>query len=62
MLAGARDQQRGTKAVGELGAAFLHIDPTDDGSVEAAAAQARSEYGHLDVLINNAGTAAHGWR
>ena len=29
-----------------------------DQSVEAAAARVRSEYGHLDVLINNAGTAA----
>jgi NAD(P)-dependent dehydrogenase (short-subunit alcohol dehydrogenase family) len=58
VLAGARDRQRGTKAAGELGAAFLHIDPADDGSVEAAAAQVRSEYGRLDVLVNNAGTAA----
>src|SRR5438477_13100818 len=37
---------------------FIHIDPTDDGSVELAAARVRTEYGHLDVLINNAGTAA----
>src|SRR5690348_14002675 len=29
VLAGARDPQRGTQAAGELGAAFLHIDPTD---------------------------------
>jgi NAD(P)-dependent dehydrogenase (short-subunit alcohol dehydrogenase family) len=58
VLAGARDPQRGTKAARELGATFLHIDPTDDDSVEAAAARVRSERGHLDVLINNAGTAA----
>jgi NAD(P)-dependent dehydrogenase (short-subunit alcohol dehydrogenase family) len=57
VLAGARDPQRGTEAARELGATFLHIDPTDDDSVEAAAARVRSEYGHLDVLINNAGTA-----
>jgi len=31
---------------------------TDDDSVQAAAAWVRGEYGHLDVLINNAGTAA----
>jgi NAD(P)-dependent dehydrogenase (short-subunit alcohol dehydrogenase family) len=58
VLAGARDRQRGTTAAAELGAAFIHIDPTDDGSVEAAAARVRDDYGHLDVLINNAGTAA----
>jgi NAD(P)-dependent dehydrogenase (short-subunit alcohol dehydrogenase family) len=58
VLAGARDRQRGAEAARELGTAFIHIDPTDDSSVEAAAARVRSEYGHLDVLINNAGTAA----
>jgi NAD(P)-dependent dehydrogenase (short-subunit alcohol dehydrogenase family) len=58
VLAGARDPQRGTAAARELGATFIHIDPTDDDSVQAAAARVRSEYGHLDVLINNAGTAA----
>jgi NAD(P)-dependent dehydrogenase (short-subunit alcohol dehydrogenase family) len=56
VLAGARDPQRGTEAARELGATFIHIDPTDDGSVEAAA-WVRTEYGHLGVLINNAGTA-----
>jgi NAD(P)-dependent dehydrogenase (short-subunit alcohol dehydrogenase family) len=39
VLAGARDRQRGTKAARELGAAFIHIDPADDDSVEAAAAR-----------------------
>ena len=38
VLAGARDRRRGTKAARELGTAFIHIDPTDDASVEAAAA------------------------
>jgi NAD(P)-dependent dehydrogenase (short-subunit alcohol dehydrogenase family) len=58
VLAGARDPQRGTKAAHELGATFIDLDPTDDDSVEAAAAWVGNEYGHLDVLINNAGTAA----
>jgi NAD(P)-dependent dehydrogenase (short-subunit alcohol dehydrogenase family) len=31
VLAGARDPQRGTKAARELGATFIHIDPTADG-------------------------------
>jgi NAD(P)-dependent dehydrogenase (short-subunit alcohol dehydrogenase family) len=58
VLVGARDSQRGTKAAIELSATFIQIDPTDDDSVQAAAAWVRGEYGHLDVLINNAGTAA----
>jgi NAD(P)-dependent dehydrogenase (short-subunit alcohol dehydrogenase family) len=58
VLAGARDPKRGSKAARELGAAFVHIDPAIDGGAEAAAARVRDEYGHLDVLINNAGTAA----
>lgn len=57
VLVGARDPHRGTKAAIELGATFIQIDPTDDDSVKAAAGRVRNEYGHLDVLINNAGTA-----
>ena len=58
VLAGARDPQRGNRAAGELGAVFIRIDPTDEDSVKAAATRVRDAYGHLDVLINNAGTAA----
>jgi NAD(P)-dependent dehydrogenase (short-subunit alcohol dehydrogenase family) len=58
VLMGARDRQRGEVAAGELQGTFLEIDPTDEDSVDGAAARVRDEYGHLDVLINNAGTAA----
>jgi NAD(P)-dependent dehydrogenase (short-subunit alcohol dehydrogenase family) len=58
VLVGARDPQRGTQAAHELGGDYIEIDPTDDDSVHAAAARVRDAYGHLDVLINNAGTAA----
>jgi NAD(P)-dependent dehydrogenase (short-subunit alcohol dehydrogenase family) len=58
VLVGARDPRRGTQAAHELGGVYLEIDPTDDDSVYAAAAHVRDDYGHLDVLINNAGTAA----
>ena len=58
VLVGARDPRRGTQAAHELGGVYLEIDPTDDDSVHAAAAQVRDDYGHLDVLINNAGTSA----
>jgi NAD(P)-dependent dehydrogenase (short-subunit alcohol dehydrogenase family) len=54
---GARDAERGQRTADELGGIFLKIDPTSDASVAAAADQVRSEYGRLDVLVNNAGTA-----
>lgn len=58
VLVGARDRQRGEAAARELGGTSVQIDPTDEESVEAAAARVADEYGRLDVLINNAGTAA----
>jgi len=45
VLAGARDRQRGAEAARELGATFIRIDPTDDGSVEAAAARVAADTG-----------------
>jgi NAD(P)-dependent dehydrogenase (short-subunit alcohol dehydrogenase family) len=45
VLAGARDSQRGTEAARELGATFIHIDPTDDGSVDAAAVRVATNTG-----------------
>jgi NAD(P)-dependent dehydrogenase (short-subunit alcohol dehydrogenase family) len=57
VLIGARYAERGQRAADELGGVFLKIDPTSDASVAAAVDQVRSEYGRLDVLINNAGTA-----
>jgi NAD(P)-dependent dehydrogenase (short-subunit alcohol dehydrogenase family) len=57
VLVGARDAERGRRAASQLGAVFLEIDPTSDASVAAAADLVRREYGRLDVLVNNAGTA-----
>jgi len=57
VLIGARDAERGQRTADELGGVFLKIDPTSDASVAAAAAQVQNEYGRLDVLVNNAGTA-----
>ncbi|GAA1779614.1 SDR family NAD(P)-dependent oxidoreductase [Streptomonospora arabica] len=53
---GARDPERGRAAAARLGARFVRLDVTDDGSVQAAAASLRAS-GGLDVLVNNAGTA-----
>lgn len=52
---GARDADRGQAAADRLGARFVQLDVTDDGSVRAAAETIRAEAGHLDILINNAG-------
>jgi NAD(P)-dependent dehydrogenase (short-subunit alcohol dehydrogenase family) len=52
---GARDAARGRAAADRLGARFVRLDVTDDGSVRAAAETIRAEAGHLDILINNAG-------
>ena len=54
---GARNPDRGAEAAQALGARFVQLDVTDDGSVAAAAARLEAEVGHLDVLINNAGIA-----
>lgn len=57
VLIGARDAERGRRTADELGGVFLKIDPTSDASVAAAADQVENDYGRLDVLVNNAGTA-----
>jgi len=61
ILLGARDAGRGQSAADELKSEgldvqFLLIDPTDAASIERARAQVEAKFGHLDVLINNAGT------
>lgn len=55
VIIGARDAGRGREAAQRLGARFVRIDVTDDGSVASAAADVREHEGKLNVLINNAG-------
>ena len=60
VLVGARDAERGGKAVKELSAeglaaTFVQLDVVDEASVAAAAAVIADKYGRLDILINNAG-------
>ncbi|MFJ1967982.1 SDR family oxidoreductase [Streptomyces sp. NPDC087903] len=56
---GARDAERGRAAAERLGARFVHLDVTDDASVEAAVKTVEAG-GGLDVLVNNAGIEARG--
>jgi NAD(P)-dependent dehydrogenase (short-subunit alcohol dehydrogenase family) len=62
VLVGARDEERGRFAEqslrdGGTDARFVQLDVTDATSVKRAAEWIGAEYGHLDVLVNNAGTA-----
>lgn len=60
VLVGARDAARGREAADKLraegvDARFVPLEVTDAASVAAAADLVEREYGHLDVLVNNAG-------
>jgi NAD(P)-dependent dehydrogenase (short-subunit alcohol dehydrogenase family) len=55
VLVGARDPKLGQDAADALGARFVPIDVTDDGSVAAAVRDIEEHEGSVDVLINNAG-------
>jgi NAD(P)-dependent dehydrogenase (short-subunit alcohol dehydrogenase family) len=56
VLVGSRNLQRGEAAATEVGpdAYALQLDVTDQDSITAAAERIRSEFGRLDVLIQNA--------
>ncbi|HEY5399842.1 MAG TPA: SDR family NAD(P)-dependent oxidoreductase [Trebonia sp.] len=55
VIVGARDADRGQAAADRLGARFVPIDVTDDGSVRRAVADVEQREGRVDTLINNAG-------
>lgn len=57
VLVGSRDLERGEEAARSIGAGAhaIQIDVTDQASIAAAAERIRSEFGRLDVLMNNAG-------
>ena len=60
VLLGARDPKKGEAAAKELRDAkldvrFLEIDVSDSKSIHKAAREVERQFGHLDILINNAG-------
>jgi NAD(P)-dependent dehydrogenase (short-subunit alcohol dehydrogenase family) len=60
ILAGVRDRARGEAAVQQLRAAAIdattvHLDVTNQATIDAAAACIDQTYGKLDILVNNAG-------
>jgi len=56
VLVGSRNFERGEAATNEIGqgAIALQLDVTDRPSIAAAAERIRREFGHLDLLVNNA--------
>ena len=65
VLIGARDKGRGEEAAAELSAGgadaqAVTLDVTDPATIAAAAAKIESDYGKLDVLVNNAGISIDG--
>ncbi|KAF4772349.1 hypothetical protein HAV15_004859 [Penicillium sp. str.  len=63
VILGSRRLENGEEAVKRLQAepdvkgtvSAIHLDVTDDQSVDAAAEKVAADYGRLDILVNNAG-------
>ncbi|MCE6995214.1 SDR family oxidoreductase [Saccharothrix sp. S26] len=65
VLVGARDPRRGEEAAAALRATggdvhAITLDVTDHATARAAAEQVEERFGHLDVLVNNAGITGSG--
>jgi NAD(P)-dependent dehydrogenase (short-subunit alcohol dehydrogenase family) len=58
----ARDEHRGRAAADELGADFLPLDVSDDGSVDGCFDAVDERYGRLDILVNNAAINYDTWQ
>jgi NAD(P)-dependent dehydrogenase (short-subunit alcohol dehydrogenase family) len=62
VLLGSRDIRRGEEAADEIGLGVrpVQIDVTDPASIAAAARLIETEFGRLDLLVNNAGISNAG--
>jgi NAD(P)-dependent dehydrogenase (short-subunit alcohol dehydrogenase family) len=62
VLIGSRNLEKGEAAAKSIGpdARAVQLDVTDQASIAATAKRIRSEFGRLDVLVNNAGIAYAG--
>jgi NAD(P)-dependent dehydrogenase (short-subunit alcohol dehydrogenase family) len=62
VLVGSRNLQNGRQAATNIGddAHAVQLDVTDQASISAAAEDIQSEFGQLDVLVNNAGISHAG--
>jgi NAD(P)-dependent dehydrogenase (short-subunit alcohol dehydrogenase family) len=62
VLVGSRSLENGQQAATSIGdgARAVQLDVTDQASISAAAEYIRSEFGQLDVLVNNAGISYAG--
>ena len=54
VLLGARNLERGEAAAKEVGGIAIQLDVTDPASIAAATERIRTEFGRLDLLVNNA--------
>jgi NAD(P)-dependent dehydrogenase (short-subunit alcohol dehydrogenase family) len=62
---GSRDLSRGVSVQEEIDVGTVvacQLDVTDQGSVDAAAQLVADRFGHLDVLVNNAGALYDTWQ
>lgn len=64
IVVGARDRVRGEEAVHKLkslgiGAEYVHLDVTDQQTIDLAVQEIQKLYGKLDILVNNAGVFMH---
>lgn len=62
VLLGARSEEAGKRAAGEVGAIPVLLDVTDGASVVAAEAEVQLQHGRLDVLVNNAAISYDTWQ